>query len=221
MAQIFTPAADTWLRATTVATIFLLTLGAFFFAGYVNSDYATGVGMVIDQPVPFSHKHHVGDLGIDCRMCHTGVETSANAGLPPTHTCMTCHSQLWTGAAALAPVRQSLAEDKPLVWNRVAEVPNYVFFNHAIHVNRGVPCVACHGRVDEMPLTRRAHPFLMRFCTDCHRDPGPSLRPPGEVTRMDWAGWDAVPEHRRYGVKAMKHFGIDPSRLINCETCHR
>jgi hypothetical protein len=163
----------------------------------------------------------VAELGIDCRYCHTGVERSANAGFPPTQTCMTCHSQLWTGAEALAPVRASFASGRPLQWKRVSAVPDYVFFNHAIHVNRGVPCVACHGRVDRMPLTWRAHPFQMRFCLDCHRDPAPRLRPPDQVTRMDWSGWREIAAHRGYGVAAARRYGLDPVKLANCSICHR
>jgi hypothetical protein len=221
MPQIFTTSADTWFRLT-VLLVFLLVFGlGLLGSGYVNSTYATRVGWTVDQPVPFSHKHHVGELGLDCRYCHTGVETSASAGFPPTKTCMTCHSQLWTGADALAPVRASLASGQPLKWNRVSAVPDYVFFNHAIHVDRGVPCVACHGRVDQMPLTVRAQPFQMTFCLSCHRDPAPRLRPPDQVTRMDWSGWDNIPAHRAYGVRAVKAFGIQPAKLVNCEICHR
>lgn len=221
MPQVFTRSADTWLKVTVLA-VFLVVLAAGLFAGgFVNSGWQTRAAMVIDQPVPFSHKHHVGELGIDCRFCHAGVETGENAGFPPTHTCMTCHSQLWTNAPMLAPVRDSLASGRPLAWNRVSALPHYVFFNHAIHVNRGVPCVECHGRVDDMPLMMRAKPFTMRFCLDCHRDPAPHLKPPDEVTRMDWRGWDAVPEHRAYGLAAARRFGLDKTRMTNCGTCHR
>jgi hypothetical protein len=134
---------------------------------------------------------------------------------------MTCHSQLWTGAGVLAPVRASLAQGKPLQWNRVSEVPDYVFFNHSIHVNRGVPCEACHGRVDQMPLMQRAHAFQMRFCLDCHRNPAPRLRPPEEETRMDWKGWENLPAHKAYGIQRVKALHINPAKLTNCETCHR
>jgi hypothetical protein len=221
MPQIFTASADTWLRLW-VLLVFLLVVGlGMLGSGYVNSNYATRVGWTVDQPVPFSHQHHVGELGLDCRYCHTSVETSANAGFPPTKTCMTCHSQLWTGAKALAPVRASLASGQPLRWNRVSAVPDYVFFNHSIHVDRGVPCVACHGRVDQMPLTVRAKRFQMTFCLSCHRDPAPRLRPPDQVTRMDWSGWEDVPAHKTFGAQAVKHFGIRPAELVNCEICHR
>ena len=189
-------------------------------AGYVRNPLRTQVGFVQDQTVPFSHKHHAGDLGIDCRYCHTGVETGADAGLPPTHTCMTCHSQIWTGAPMLAPVRESYATGTPLKWNRVAQLPDYVYFDHHVHVDNGVACVECHGRVDEMPLTWRAQPFTMGFCLECHKDPAKALRPPSMVTRMGWSGVDRK-WLARYGEQAAAHKGIDPNRLTNCETCHR
>jgi hypothetical protein len=188
--------------------------------GYVSAGYQTRVGWVREQPVPFSHKHHVGDDGIDCRYCHTSVETSARAGLPATHICMTCHSQLWTGAPMLAPVRQSLASGRPLEWRRVAQLPDYVYFNHSIHISRGVPCVECHGRVDRMPLMARAKPFTMQFCLSCHRDPAPHLRPASQVTRMDWSGYTNR-EQRAFAAAAMRRHRIDPAKLDNCELCHR
>lgn len=222
MAQIFTASADTRLRF--IVLLLVLGMAGFFvfLGGYADSSYATLVGWFQHQPVPFSHQHHAGELGIDCRYCHTAVETSAEAGMPPTHVCMTCHSQIWTGADVLQPVRQSLAEDKPLVWHRVAKVPDYVYFNHAIHVDRGVPCVNCHGRVDQMPLLARGKPFQMQFCLDCHRDPAGSLRPPEQVTRMDWSGWDPTSEeHKLYGQLMVSAYGIEPRRLTDCSTCHR
>ncbi|MCH8686716.1 cytochrome c3 family protein [Pedomonas mirosovicensis] len=186
----------------------------------MDSTYSTGVNWVISQPVPFSHKHHAGELGIDCRYCHTSVETSARAGLPATHICMTCHSQIWTDAPALAPVRESFATGKPIAWNRVAQLPDFVFFNHSIHVNRGVPCVTCHGRVDQMPLTSQAKPFQMQWCLSCHRNPAPHLRPPAMVTRMDWSGWTDEMS-KRFGAQAMQAHAIDPKLLDNCGICHR
>jgi hypothetical protein len=218
--QIFTPSADTRLRL--VAALLLLFLIGFGLvaSGIVHSSYVTWVGWVVDQPVPFSHAHHVGGLGIDCRYCHTGVEVGRHAGLPATEVCMTCHSQLWTGASVLAPVRESLASGKPLVWNRVARLPDYVYFDHSIHVDRGVACVECHGRVDRMPLMKRAQPFQMSWCLDCHRDPAQHLRPPEEVTRMDWSGWTAA-RAAAYGTEAAALHHIEPERLTDCSICHR
>jgi hypothetical protein len=221
MPQIFTASADTRLRAVLLLVV-LGVLGCILLvAGVMDSSYATLVGWVRDQPVPFSHLHHVSGLGIDCRYCHTAVEVSAEAGLPATHVCMTCHSEVWTGASMLAPVRESLASGRPLAWQRVARLPDYVYFNHSIHVERGVPCVTCHGRVDKMPLMARAQPFQMRWCLECHRNPAPHLRPPDQVTRMDWSDWDRHPEHKLYGDLMAKAYGIEPSKLDDCNICHR
>ena len=205
------------MLASVALVLVGLTVSTF---AYPESTYVTEVGWVQDQPVPFSHKHHVADDGIDCRYCHTGVETSADAGLPPTHTCMTCHSQLWNDAAMLAPVRKSLESGQPIRWNRVAQVPDYVYFDHSIHVARGVGCVECHGRVDEMPLTMRAKAFQMQFCLDCHRDPATRLRPPELETRMAPLRWSEA-QKRRFGEGVMHKHHIDPKLLDNCEVCHR
>lgn len=222
VAQIFTASADTRLRASLLAAFLCIFLIVLVVGGYADSSYGTLVGWVQDQPVPFSHEHHVAGLGVDCRYCHTSVETSARAGLPATHVCLTCHSQIWTNAAMLAPVRHSLAADVPLQWNRVSRLPDYVYFNHSIHVTRGVPCVTCHGRVDRMPLMSRAEPFQMQWCLNCHRDPAPNLRPPAEVTRMDWSDWDAHPErHKDFGELVVKTYGIEPAKLTQCNICHR
>jgi hypothetical protein len=199
--------------------LFLLGLGLGGW-DYAKSSYQTQVGWVQDQPVPFSHKHHVGDDGIDCRYCHSSVEVSQRAGLPPTHTCMSCHSQLWTGAGVLEPVRRSFASGQPIRWQRVAQLPDYVQFDHSIHVDRGVACVECHGRIDKMPLTWRAKPFQMRFCLECHRDPAPHLRPAELVTRMEPLGWSEE-KKRAYGERVMRAHRIDPKTLDNCGICHR
>jgi len=222
MPQIFTATADTRLRVALLLLALLLVAAVLFAGGYMQSSYETLVGWVQDQPVPFSHQHHVGGLGIDCRYCHSTVEVSEHADLPATEVCMTCHSQLWTGAPMLAPIRRSLATGEPIRWQRVARLPDYVYFNHSIHIARGVPCVECHGRVDRMPLMKRAEPFQMGWCLDCHRNPAPHLRPPEEVTRMDWTDWEKDPEgHKLYGQLMMKVYGIKPSTLDDCSMCHR
>jgi len=222
MPQIFTATADTRLRAVLLVILLVLLSSVPFIAGYADSSYETLVGWVRDQPVPFSHEHHVAGLGIDCRYCHTTVEVSKHAGLPATEVCMTCHSQIWTGAPVLAPVRHSLASGEPIAWQRVARLPDYVYFDHSIHVARGVPCVECHGRVDQMPLMKRAEPFQMRWCLNCHRDPAPHLRPPSQITRMDWSDWQRNPEeHRLYGALMVKAYGIEPAKLDDCGICHR
>jgi hypothetical protein len=222
MPQVFKASADIRLRVFALVVLLLLVGAGMFAAGIMNSSYLTLVGWVRPQPVPFSHKHHVSDLGIDCRFCHTSVDSGPHAGLPATQVCMTCHSQIWTGASVLAQVRQSFATNRPLEWQRVARLPDYVYFNHSIHIARGVPCVTCHGRVDRMPMLARAQPFQMRWCIACHRNPAPNLRPPAEVTRMDWSDWDNHPAlHAGYGDQMVKVYGIHPATLDDCNICHR
>jgi hypothetical protein len=219
VAQIFSRTADTWFRAAIVAVL-ALAIGSLVVAGvYARSQYETSVAQTPLQPVPFSHKHHAGELGIDCRYCHTTVERSADAGFPPTHVCMTCHSQIWTNAEMLAPVRESLAGDQSLVWRRVARVPDYVYFRHDIHIAKGIACVECHGRIDKMPLTFRAKPFEMRFCLECHRDPAPHLRPHDAVFQMDWK---PPPDEAALEQKLMRLYRIhSPATLTQCGVCHR
>ncbi|AQZ53723.1 cytochrome c3 family protein [Martelella mediterranea] len=222
MAQIFSASADAKLRLFAGAVALAILMAGALWWSAASSSYRTGVDWVSEQPVPFSHQHHAGELGIDCRYCHDTVETSARAGLPSTETCMTCHSQIWTDAEMLAPVRESLATGEPLQWNRVARVPDYVYFDHSIHVTTGVPCETCHGRVDTMPLMKQAKPFDMGWCLDCHRDPAPKLRPPSEVTRMDWSSLDDdLAAHRDYGALVVEARGIEPDRLDDCNVCHR
>ena len=218
MPQVFSQNADGVARfvlwGALVATISLVIAAT----AWLRSDFATGVGEAIAQPVPFSHKHHVGELGIDCRYCHNGVETSASAGLPATQVCMTCHSQLYTNAAMLAPVRASLASDRPLHWQRVNSVPDFVFFNHAIHVAKGVACETCHGEVDDMPLMAKAHSLSMEWCLGCHRDPEPNLRPPQDVFLLHWRPPDDIDAIRKKLISALD---IDPETMTDCYVCHR
>lgn len=219
MPQIFSRTADTWFHA--IATGALVFAGLLFLTALAlaRSQYVTVVARTPLQPVPFSHKHHAGQLGIDCRYCHSTVETSADAGYPATHVCMSCHSQLWTNAAMLAPVRQSLAENRSINWRRVAHVPDYVYFRHDIHIAKGVACVECHGRVDQMPLTYRAKAFVMKFCLDCHRDPAPHLRPRWAVYDFDY---QPRRDHAAVGRRLMALYHIkSPVELTSCGTCHR
>jgi hypothetical protein len=170
------------------------------------------------QPVPFSHEHHVGGLGIDCRYCHTSVETSAFAGIPPAATCMNCHSQIWSTSSMLEPVRASYRTGKPIVWMRIHELPDYVNFNHSIHVSKGVGCVACHGRVDQMPLTWQAEPLTMQWCLDCHREPEKYVRPREKVFEMDWQG---TGDPLVLGRELIKEYKIKNERsLTTCSICH-
>ncbi|MEX2615241.1 MAG: cytochrome c3 family protein [Alphaproteobacteria bacterium] len=183
-----------------------------------RSGFYTNTAQAREQPVPFSHAHHVGGLGIDCRYCHNSVEVSAFAGLPATGVCMTCHSQIWTNAAMLAPVRDSLATGQPLEWKRVNSVPDFVYFNHAIHLKTGVACVTCHGQVDDMPLMVREHPLTMDWCLDCHRDPAPRLRPPSSVFDMRWK-----PPRNLEAIQAalMTTNDIRREKMMDCYACHR
>lgn len=218
MAQLFSPVADTWLKAALIVGA-LVVVGAVVLPwALVRSDYLTAVGFPRRQPVPFSHQHHVQGLGLDCLYCHTGVERSADAGYPPTHVCMTCHSQLYTGQEMLAPVRQSLAENRPLHWARVVSLPHYVYFNHAIHVAKGIGCEECHGRIDRMPITFRAKALFMTFCLDCHRDPAPHLRPLDQVTAMDW---HPPADQAAIGHQLLEERHIHTEHMTDCYTCHR
>lgn len=218
MPQVFPPSADTWLRLAIVVGAMSVMGGLLISGGIVRSDYVTGVGVAPEQPVPFSHEHHVGGLGIDCRYCHTSVEIAANAGFPPTHTCMSCHSQIWTGAPMLEPVRQSLATDTAIRWQRVDTVPDFVYFDHRVHIAKGIGCVTCHGRVDRMPIMARAEPFQMEWCLDCHRDPAPKLRPREHVFDMQWA---PSGDRRALREKLMAEYHVETKHLTDCYTCHR
>lgn len=185
---------------------------------FARSDYWTSVNVPLEQPVPFSHQHHVAGLGIDCRYCHTGVETSSFAGLPPTETCMTCHSQVWKDAPVLQPVRDSWQTGKPIRWTRVHDLPDYVYFNHSIHVAKGVGCATCHGQVNQMPLTWKTKQLYMRWCLDCHRQPAKYLRPTDEVVDMNY---HAPKDQLAFGQKLVRRNNVHTAGLTDCYTCHR
>ena len=219
MRQLFAPGADAVFRLSILVVGAGLVVLALVTAGFSTSSYVSQVGVAPDQPVPFSHKHHSGELGIDCRYCHTSVEKLATAGLPPTSTCMTCHSQIWKNAAMLEPVRASLVQDKPLVWTRVNRLPSYAYFNHSIHVTKGVGCSSCHGNMKEMQLTSRAHGFEMGFCLGCHRDPAKFVRPQSQVFDM---AWTAPADQDKLGAALVKQYHIgSPGKLTDCSICHR
>jgi len=209
--------------SNAVATAFLILLAGGIIAAILlaiiltSSHYAYDQNLTVEQPVPFSHKHHVSDDGIDCRYCHTSVMVSHFAGVPATHVCMTCHSQLWTNAEMLAPVRESLKKNEPLRWQRVTSLPDYVYFNHSVHVQNGVGCESCHGRVDRMPLTEKRKPLTMQFCLACHTNPAPQLRPPDEITTM---GYEPAADALS-GQELMAHYDIDTTGMTDCATCHR
>jgi len=217
MAQIFHPSSNSLAKVSIVAA--LLTLSGIVWAAYsLNAgSFTTGVRVARDQPVPFSHKHHVADDGIDCRYCHTSVETSAFAGLPPTETCMSCHSQLWTNSEMLEPVRSSYRTGKSLEWTRVHDLPDFVYFNHSIHVNKGIGCSTCHGRVDQMPLMYKVNTLYMQWCVDCHRHPERQVRPREEVFNIAYE--TPAPNQEEIGPKLVSLYKIQS--LTDCVTCHR
>ncbi len=216
--QLFRPAANTVARVVLLLIVVLPLAGVALAYTVRMSPYWTQQTVTLEQPVPFSHKHHVGDLGIDCRYCHTGVETGRYAGLPPSSTCMSCHSQIWTNARLLAPVRQSYANRTPIRWARVNRVADYVYFDHSIHVAKGVPCSACHGAVHEMALMRQATPLTMGWCLDCHRNPDGRLVAYDKEYDTAWTGRDeSLADARMY----LAHRKIDVAHLTDCSVCHR
>lgn len=176
------------------------------------------LGEPVAQEIPFSHKHHAGDDGIDCRYCHTSVETSAHAGMPSTDTCMSCHSQLYADQPVLQALRDSLARGRPLAWRRVHQLPDFVFFDHGVHLSKGVACIECHGRVDQMPLTWRTAPLMMQWCLGCHRNPQARLHPPDEITAMPPPTRVSPAQGQRLAQLAQLH---DRRRRTDCSTCHR
>ena len=191
-----------------------------------------GQGQAPDQPVPFSHQHHVSGLGIDCRYCHTTVETSGFAGIPPTKTCMNCHAQIWTNAALLEPVRESYRSGRSLVWTRVYDLPDYVYFDHSIHINKGVGCASCHGRIDTMPLTWPNQALTMEWCLSCHREPEKNLRPREQVFNMryeqpssrnpvDLDGKSFTDQIELGNALKTKYNLRSVQDITSCSTCHR
>lgn len=245
MAQLFPPATNAFARGTIFGG--LLIAASVVWAGnqWLRSNYVTQVDVVRDQPVPFSHDHHVSGLGIDCRYCHTTAETSAFAGMPTTETCMGCHSIIWNRSPLLAPVRESWQTGRPLAWTRVYDVPDFVYFNHSIHLAKGIGCENCHGRVDKMPLMRKASTLHMEWCLDCHRHPEREVRPyedlfafgrrersleahdAGERTETDERPAPALPTSRpSHAVNGsseqlVAHYGIVKKQLDDCVICHR
>jgi hypothetical protein len=218
MPQLFSRSANTVVRVSIV--LFVLGVACTGWTAYTVwwSPYMTRVNVPLEQPVPFSHKHHVSGLGIDCRYCHTGVETSAFAGLPPTETCMTCHSQIWRDAPILEPVRASLRERKPIHWTRVNDLPDFVFFNHGIHIHKGIGCVECHGPVDQMPITWRGQSLYMKWCLDCHRAPENHIRP-RELVTDPRSSTGVRSESAR--VQLVREYAVNKDQLADCSVCHR
>jgi hypothetical protein len=219
MAQIFHRSTNFIARFSVFSALFLVGLGLIAVLAVARSPYLTRQNITREQPVQFSHKHHVGDDGIDCRYCHTGVETSAVAGIPPTKTCMNCHSVLFNTVGYLEPVRESYRTDKSIEWVKIHRLADFVYFNHSIHVNKGVGCTTCHGQIDQMPLVFQANTLLMQWCLDCHRNPAPNLRPMDKVFAMNWR---PGPDQEAQGQQFMKERKIrTTAELTSCSTCHR
>jgi hypothetical protein len=217
MSQVFPKVANAWSKASLIAIVFVLLGLGWVILTLQRSDVITSANEFVEQPVQFSHQHHAGGIGIECRYCHTSVEISPSAGIPPTKTCINCHSQIWNQSPYLEPVRASFRDDRPLNWIRVHDLPDFVYFNHSIHVSKGVGCETCHGRVDRMPLMFQAESLQMEWCLECHRDPSPFVRPLDQITTMGYvrpasvSGADLVRDYRIAGV----------AELTSCSVCHR
>ena len=220
MPQLFNRSANAIARGTIiVGGLVAVTVVYVIFLGIPRSSYWNQTEIIKPQPVQFSHKHHVGDDGIDCRYCHTSVETSNSAGLPPTKTCMNCHSQLWATTPYLEPVRKSWKTGIPIKWTRVHDLPDYVYFNHSIHVNTGVGCSTCHGRVDLMPAVYSVASLEMEWCLKCHRAPEQFLRPRSQIFNM---AYTAPANQEELGLKLKKEYHVHGSDVLtSCSTCHR
>lgn len=218
MAQLFPKSANV-LAPLTIGAVLLAGAGAV--GSLLALDYAgfnQRRGETVDQTVPFSHEHHVAGLGLDCRYCHTSVEKSAVAGVPPTSTCYNCHKIVWNEAPMLEPVRSSFRTGQPLEWTKVHDLPDFAYFNHSIHVAKGIGCATCHGPVQKMRLMRSAQPLQMRWCLDCHRDPAKYIRPKEEVFNMTWKAKD----QDALGRELVKKYHVrPPAQITSCGTCHR
>ncbi|MES1240194.1 MAG: cytochrome c3 family protein [Acidobacteriota bacterium] len=217
--QIFHRSTNTIAKVSIFGAVFFIAFFAWIFSTLLRSSYATGQGIVRNQPIPFSHVHHVAGMGIDCRYCHSSVETSSFAGMPPTETCMNCHRQIWTNADMLEPVRSSFATGVPIQWQRVHDLPDFVYFNHSVHVAKGIGCASCHGQVDRMPLLYQEASLQMEWCLSCHRDPGRFVRPKEEVFNLNWQPPADPQEAQALRAKLVKDYKIQS--LTSCSTCHR
>jgi len=219
MAQFFNKSANN-IAKISMMMVPVLAISAFYaFTQIARSSYLTGQYSERQQPVQFSHKHHVGDDGIDCRYCHQTVETTASAGMPSTQTCMNCHSQLWADSPYLEPVRASFRDNKPIEWQRVHDLPEYTYFNHSIHVAKGVGCSTCHGQIDNMPAVYQESSLQMEWCIACHRAPENFIRPKSEIFNMKWQDGD-INESERSKLKA--DYKIRSKEMMtSCSVCHR
>lgn len=218
MPQVFHRSSNTLARLSIVTGAALLVSTVLIASNLSRSPYVTKEGAPVDQPVPFSHKHHVKELGIDCRYCHNTVDKSAVAGVPPTHTCMSCHSQVWTNSPLLEPIRQSYLTGTPVKWNKVYDLPDFVYFNHSIHIQKGIGCDTCHGPVHEMNITYKAQPLSMSWCLECHRQPEKFIRPKEEVFNYQYK---QPANQMQLGEQLVKEYGIRKEQLTDCWICHR
>ncbi len=245
MAQIFHPGFNTLARLGVLAAVtgpVAVILGA---SAISRSSYNTKVGVAPDQPIPFSHEHHVNELGIDCRYCHTSVEKSAHSNVPPSETCMSCHSQIWTNSPLLDPVRESYRTNTPLKWNLINKVPEFVYFNHSIHINRGLNCNTCHGPIQKMQMTYKGQYFHMVWCLECHRNPEKFVGKREDVfglyeraQRTSAKDYGGLPRREQEllrhgglvprtgaeleeGKALVKQYGIKTKQLTDCTICHR
>lgn len=216
MAQIFRPSANTIAKLSIVLGGLLAAGGLILMNAVDRSPYVTGVNIPPEQPVPFSHKHHVTQIGLDCRYCHTSVEKAAYAGIPATETCMSCHTQVWADAPMLEPVRESWRSGRSLEWTRVHDLPEYVYFDHSIHLNKGMSCAVCHGRVDQMPLVWKVNTLHMSWCLDCHRQPEKYIRPKEEVFNM---AYEPTEDQMVLGARLVEEYKV--RKLTDCSYCHR
>ena len=216
MSQIFHPSANSIARIMLAGLIILVASSGILLYYMAKSPYVTRAYESRQQPIQFSHERHVAGNGLDCRYCHTAVETSATAGIPPTKTCMNCHAQILASSPYLEPVRASYANDVSIQWVKVHDLPDYVYFNHSIHVNKGVGCTTCHGRVDQMPLMWTVNTLQMEWCLDCHRTPEKYLRPRSAVFKVDY---QPPADQLALGSRLATEYQV--KRLTSCSTCHR
>jgi len=213
--QVFHRSTNTFARLSIFGSIFVIAAATWALNEINRSSWVTQAQVAREQPVPFSHKHHAGELGIDCRYCHNFVERSKYAGVPPTQTCMNCHSQIWVDSPTLEPVRASFRNNESIRWNKVYDLPDYVYFNHSIHIAKGMGCVTCHGRVDQMNLTYQQPTLHMEWCLECHRNPENFVRPKAELFNMDWQ----APDQAALGAQLVAEYHI--VKRTDCSTCHR
>jgi len=216
MSQLFSRKFSRWFNITILCAVLVLGAGIFCLYFWQFSPLATRVGVPVKQPVTFSHKRHLAGTEVDCRFCHTQVETEASAGMPSTQMCMSCHAEITKDTELMTPVLESFNKKEPIAWVRVHDLPDYAYFHHGIHVQKGIACVTCHGRVDEMEVTAKAETLHMKWCLDCHRNPEIYVRPKEAACEMAWAPEET---QEKLGAELVREYGIE--RLTDCSVCHR